>query len=83
MNKRMRVELQLSGSDERTRSCPTELCTTTRRRALGLCHTQSSDIRTAAHSPLSVFVGDMAVLSDGPPLGTPVGSTGRRAPVAA
>lgn len=76
MNKRMRVELQLSGSDETQKVVPYRAVYYDAKGAPWVYVNTQPLTFERQRITVERVVGDMAVLSDGPPLGTPVVTTG-------
>lgn len=76
MNKRMRVELQLAGSDETQKVVPYRAVYYDAKGAPWVYVNTQPLTFERQRITVERVVGDIAVLSDGPPLGTPVVITG-------
>jgi hypothetical protein len=76
MNKRMRVELQLSGSEEKQKAVPYGAVYYDAKGAAWVYVNPEPLVFERQRITVERVVGDQAVLTDGPPVGTPVVTVG-------
>lgn len=76
LNQRMRVELQLSGSDEKHKTVPYAAVYYDAKGIVWVYVNTRPLVFERQRITVERVVGDLAVLSDGPPLGTPVVTVG-------